>query len=348
MHRLLFALLGAALATGAAAQYRGELTVTRVLLDARITDYKGNPIRDLRADDFEVRIGGRTVEVDAVEWIEEAQLPEVSVTDELTGRTVEPLLPAPPRIVPATTPRTVIVFVQTDFARNTSRVRGQMKFRRFAEKIISTLAPSDRVAVFSFDSHLKFRSDLTTDKLAAVKAFRETLWIDHPPPPPAVPSPSLAAHLNRNEMQRASTSEAALRLLGDALSKIDGPKTLLLLGWGLGERVGKVVRMRRDWPAVRRQLDAARVTLFALDTTYADYHDLEIGMRRAADETGGFYAKTHEFPEIAMERFRRTVSGRYELTLRPPAQLARGTHAVTLRVKRRGIHVLAPDFVAIR
>ena len=106
--------------------------------------------------------------------------------------------------------------------------------------------------------------------------------------------------------------------------------------------------MKRDWKAARYALDAARVSIFALDTSYADYHDLELGLQAAAAETGGFYAKTHLFPGIAVERLQRTLSGHYELTLRAAESLRPDTHALDVRVKRRGARVLAPMSVVIR
>src|SRR6185503_16473584 len=131
------------------------------------------------------------------------------------------------------------------------------------------------------------------------------------------------------------------------LRHIPGPKSLLLLGWGLGERTIAGVRMKRQWDPARHALDAARVSIFALDTTDADYHDLEVGLIAAAEQTGGFYAKTHVFPRIAIERLQRTLSGHYELTLRAVDNLKPGTQNLSVRVKRRGATILAPSSVFI-
>lgn len=333
-------LVASCCAVAAEAQFREEVIVARVLVDVRVTDWSGNAVRDLRPEDFTARVGGREAVIDSADWIWESRLAREAEAVE-NG----PAHP-PPGEPQALRGRTVVVFVQTDFARNAVRTKGQMKFRRHAEMILASLDPEDRVAVFSFDSHLKFRSDLTTDREAVIDAFRRTLRIDHPPAPPEVISPSLAEHLDRAAMKRVTSSEAALRLVTRALTKIDGPKILILLGWGLGERAGRVVQMRREWPALRSELDAARVTIFALDTTDAGYHDLEFGLRSAAKETGGFYAKTNEFADGVVTRFRNTIAGRYELTLRTE-DLTRGTYPVDVRVQRRGVHVLAPTSVVI-
>ena len=144
-------------------------------------------------------------------------------------------------------------------------------------------------------------------------------------------------------MKRAADSETALLLLGNALRPIPGPNSMLLMGWGLGERTREGVRMKSRYRLARNALEAARVTVFALDTTYADYHSLEIGLRRAAADTGGFYAKTHDFLEQAITRLRRTLAGHYELELRRPDRLRPGTHNLDMRVNRRGEQMLAPS-----
>lgn len=326
-----------------AAQVQETITVQRVLVDVRVTTDAGEPVTDLGPADFEVRIAGKRAIVESAEWVPD-------VADESTSLRVDEAADAR-RLEDSSTRRpgrTIILFIQTDFARHHTRTHGQLNFLRHADDMIAALAPEDRVAVFSFDSHLKFRLDLTTDKKQVIDAMNASISIDHPPPPPVVPEPALAPHLNRDAMRRAAHSETALLLIAYALRQVPGTKSLLLLGWGLGERGTTGVRMKRDWKPARYALDAARVSIFALDTSNADYHDLELGLQTAAAETGGFYAKTHLFPGIAVNRLQRTLSGHYELTLRATQSLKPDAHPLDVRVKRRGARVLAPMSVAIR
>ena len=313
-----------------------EITVERILIDVRVTDLGGNPITGLSVDDFDVRIGGRRAVLESVAWVPETaaarELAAIEAGDESAAPESAPL-PPPGRLF--------VYFVQTDFARNRARVRGYMHFLHYIEQMIEELEPGDRVAVFSFDSHLKFRSDFTDDRNQLVEAVRRSLLIDDPPPPPAVPSPSLARRLEREEMKRVTSSDQALIMIGNALRHIPGPKSLILLGWGLGQLTGGAVTMHHKYPIARRALEQARVSIFALDTTEADYHDLEIGLKKAAGDTGGFYAKTHIFPRLAVNRLQRTLAGHYELEVRRPTGLRLGTHTIDVRVKRRGAVVLA-------
>ena len=322
------------LAAPAAAQLREDLTVERVLVDVRVS-IDDLLVRDLVPEDFEVRIGRKRAVVESATYVEDTP------DEPAPGRPAEPAAEGMP-VFPEG--RLVVVFVQTDFARHASRMEGQMKFLQYAEQLLEPFGPRDRLAVFSFDSHLKFRLDFTSDKERVAEAMMETLRIDFPEAPPAVAEPSLARRLDRERMRRATSSETALRILGEAMSDIPGQKTLLLLGWGLGQRRGKAgVGMRPEWPSTRRALETARVSIIALDTTYADSHDLEAGLKVAAAETGGLYAKTHIFPEIAIQQVRGMVAGHYELELRTPAGRRAGAHDLDVRVVRKGATVYAPS-----
>ena len=334
MRRLAAAFL--LLAAGAAqAQFRESITVVRIVVDLRVTDSRGNAIRDLTPADFDIRIAGKRAEVDTIEWI-----------DDVGGRASRP-----PLLDDSTTPassssppgRLFIFFVQTDFARNAIRIGGHLNFLRYAEKMIEDFAPEDRVAVLQFDSHLKLRLDFTSEKEHVLSALRDTILINHPNRPPIVPEPSLASRFDFDDARRATDSETGLLVLGNALRSIPGPKTILLMGWGLGRLSNGVVRMTAKYTLARQALDAARTAIFAIDVPEADYHSLEVGLQQAAEDTGGLYVKTFRFPQIAVDRMQRTLEGHYEVTLRRPEGLVPGTHALRVRVKRRGAVVLAPS-----
>jgi VWFA-related protein len=210
-----------------------------------------------------------------------------------------------------------------------------------ADDWLEWLDPEDRVAVFSFDSHLKFRLDFTSNKDHIKDAMQQALLTDDPPWPRIVPMPALAKRLDPAELKKAGSPEAALIIVANALRPIPGPKSLILFGWGLGHLVGKHVTMGPDYGAARLALESARVTVFSLDTTFADSHSLEVGLEQAAADTGGFYAKTHEFPTIAYERLQRTLSGHYELEVKKPQTGNKGVHSIDVQVGRKGAYVLA-------
>lgn len=307
--------------------------MARIVLDVRVTAFNGEPVRGLTAEDFTLEVDGKRATIESLEWIEDTP-GSLAIQRELADETPAEAETAPPE------GRLFVVFVQTDFARNTVRVRGQMHFLGYAEKLMNGLNPEDRVAVFSFDSHLKFRLDFTSDKAAVAAAIRGAMLTDQPAPPPIVHNPALASRLDREAMRKAASSERALTLVADALRPIPGPKSMFLLGWGLGELSNGMVRMTPEYTSAKRALDGSRTSVFALDTTDADYHSLEVGLQQAAKDTGGFYAKTHIFPQIAVDRLHRVLQGHYEIEVRRPDKTR--SRSISVRVKRRGVDVLAP------
>lgn len=310
-----------------------EIVVERILIDARVTNYGGEPVLDLRPLDFEVKIDGMAARVESVQWI-----PETAAARFQAGIDEEAFASQQSDDPKG---RLFVYFIQTDFARNKERIGGQMKFLSYADRMIDELEAWDRVAVFSFDSHLKFRLDFSDDKSKIKEAIHSAILIDHPPPPQIAANPSLSRRLDREEMKRAASPDEALILVGNALRHIPGPKSMVLFGWGLGILSNGRVVMHHKYPIARQSLESSRVTVFALDMTAADYHDLEVGLGKAAADTGGFYAKTHIFPKIAVDRLQRTLSGHYELEVRKPPTEKRGTHTIEVKVKKKGTYVLA-------
>jgi|SRR5581483_9606310 len=317
-------------------QYQEKITVERILVDARVTDSRGEPILGLKPADFRVRVDGRPAIVESAEWV-----PETAV-----GRAIAEIEQPPPEVnntldVPAPRGRLFVFFFQTDFARNTARVAGQMDILQRIDDFLNMLEPGDRVAVFSFDSHLKFRLDFSDDKHRIAGAMYDALLTDEPNPPPIVPMPSLRSRLDPAVMRNTASSEEALLILGNALRPIPGPKSLILFGWGLGRLSGDHIIMPAVYGPARQALEAARVSVFSLDFTQADYHSLEVGLGKVSEDTGGFYAKTFHFPKIAIDRLVRTLSGHYELEVRKPDLKTRGLHRIEVTVDRRGAEVMA-------
>jgi VWFA-related protein len=302
-----------------------SITVERILIDVRVTDGRGDPIPNLEPKDFRVKIDGVPAKIESVEWIPEtAGARELAELDRESAKSSLE--------VPAPKGRLLVFFFQTDFARERVRVSGQMKILPYADQLLDSLEPEDRVAVVSFDSHLKFRLDFSDDHDAISKAMRDSLSIDDPPRPPSVPMPSLARALDDQSLRNAVDSDRALFLLGNALLPIPGPKSLILFGWGLGKLAGGRVVMEKRYAIAQRALEASRTSVFSIDITQADWHSLSAGLEKAAEDTGGFYADTFHFPQLAIDRLQRALEGHYELEVRRPETKAKGIHDIDVEV----------------
>ena len=317
------------------AQVQEKITVERILIDARVTDAAGEAITGLTPNDFRVKIDGKPAQIDSVEWI-----PETAVARELADIDRPPVEVNHTTNIPPPQGRLLVFLFQTDLARNAGRMSGQLLVT-INDDYIDWIEPDDRVAVLSYDSHLKFRLDFTNDKRHIKDAMQSAILTNEPPWPQVVPMPSLGSRLKADEMKNAKNFEEALIVLANALRPIPGPKSLILFGWGMGRFGSNGVRMEWNYGIARYALETARVSVFSIDFTQADYHSLEVGLGKVAEDTGGFYAKTFHFPKQAVERLQRTLVGHYELEVRKPETKVRGTHTIEVETTRKRAVVLA-------
>ena len=326
--------------------YSETIFVVRYALDVRVTDSYGKAIEDLKAEDFIVKIGGKAGHVEGATWMpqgREAKLPDPA-GDEWTALEA---LPEDEEISEETgepEPRSIVIFIQTDFSRVPDRVLGQMKFNYLSDAILKMLSPNDRVAVLSHDSQLKFRRDFTFDRESIRKAVRESLYIDHPPPP-ARPTDgsSLTGLLDPTAMKKAAHAEAALLVIANALHGIDGPKTIILAGWGIGELHGRAgVRLEPEWNIAVGILHQDHVPVIVLDTGLQA--QLMAGLKATAAATGGMYT-SQDFRNQALSRVEGALAGHYALTLRIDDLLKPGQYPLDIRVNRKDAYVQAPSFV---
>jgi VWFA-related protein len=311
------------------------IETSRVVLEARVADPRGRPLPGLGPADFRLEVDGREVPVESAVWVAER------------GRETERLSPGPSReSVPsesaspgrADSSGTVVLLFQKDF--EGSRLRGLLRALGQAKELLSPLTPRDRVAVLTFDSHLRLHLDFTSDLAAVRRTLNESVLLRWPGPMEAGEPPSLAAHLDPMEAREAASPEQALLALGRALEAIPGTKTILLFGYGLGQLRGGTVVLDHDYGAARRALEEARAAVFCLDVTQADWHSLEVGLQQVAEDTGGQYFKVHENAGAALARVAAALSGHYVLAFERP-EGRRGEHRVRLALDGRRGTVLA-------
>ena len=311
-----------------------RVDVARVLVDARVVDSRGRPCRGLDAADFRVEIDGRPARLQSATWI---GLPAPAGGD----GSDEPTAAPQPRVGPAG--RRIVFFVQ--WSLEPSRITGMLQMLRESARFVERLQPDDRAAIMVFDYHLRVRQDFTGDRARLRAALYGGILSDAPRTTPT-DGVSIRAHLDPGKAARAATPEKALAVLADALRPVEGAKDLVLLGHGFGQYrpvIGSLVgtaTLDRDYDAAREALVRARVTVFALDVTDADQHTLETALMTAADDTGGFYQKAHQFQDLAMDRLEGALQGYYMLAVERPAR-RRGRHTISVHVNRKGTDVRA-------
>jgi VWFA-related protein len=306
-----------------------RVDVARIIVDARVVDDAGRPMLGLRADDFRVKIDGKPARVDSAAWVGPDARPDPPPLE--TSHAVGPDRSQPEG-------RLIVFLFQKSLV--SSRIIGLMRMLREGREFLDTLAPNDRIAILSFDSHLTIWTDFTNNRARLEPVLERGLLLQHPPAVQAAALLSLVERLDPAVGRRTYSIEKALQAIGEALEALPGPKSIVLFGHGMGRLGWGGVMMERDYEPARRALVAARVSVFSLDVTEADYHSLEAGLQLVAAETGGFYARTHLFPAIAMRRLAGALAGSYVLFVEQPASTHR-THTIDVELTHRQGAVMA-------
>ena len=307
-----------------------KASVEKVLVDAHVLAPDGGALLGLAPADFLLRVDGEEVPVEELEFVPASR-------SELGPKASEAAEPGTPEFPEG---RLIVLFFQADFTQ--SRLAGHMRMANEMVRSLDRLLPTDRVAVVSYDSHLKLRLDFTRDRDAIERAIFETWEVGGvSKPAPASGFPSLAAHFDLEAARKAASVERGLLVTAEALKRIPGGKVMFYLGWGL--RVNRVP-VDRIWHArAVNALHEARVTVFTLDVSDADWHTLEIQLMWLADLTGGTYAKTHIFSTLALDLAFRAIEGRYVLVFARPDRPA-GRHAIDLALRTKKGTVLSRPF----
>jgi VWFA-related protein len=303
-----------------------RVDVVRVVVDARVLDDRGHPILGLVADDFKVSIDGKAARVESATWVGGH---ETNPNNVLAGS--EPPLGAGLE-------RLMVFLFQKDL--EPSRIVGLMRMLRKSRDFLATLTPNDRVAVLSFDSHLKIWTDFTNDRERLERVLAHGLLFERPPAVQGSSTPSLLERLDPDRGRRTYGIEQALEMIGEALEPLPGSKSLVLIGYGFGRFSSGAVTMENEYGAARHALLVSRTSVFSLDVTDADYHSLEKGLQLVSEQTGGFYARTHIFPDLAMRQLSGALAGYYVLFVEK-RESGRSTHDIKVDLTRRQGRVLA-------
>jgi len=319
----LLALLSPSFQAQEQSEVQEQVEVGRVIVDVRVVDRHARPIVDLETKDFRVKVDGQPVRVESVEWIVGANPPLADLPPEEVRWMEEERVEGFPS-------RLIVLF----FQRHTlpSRMVGLMVMLKRAREFVESLGPDDRVAILTFDTHLRLFSDFSDDREALAEMIRRKIVPYRPPPlPEAGPFPSLAEHFDHDAARRAASPEEALLITARALAPLKGSKILLYIGWGMGVYQGGMVQMRPEYGPARRALLDARVSVFPLDVTRADYHTLEGPLIKVARDTGGYYMKTCYSSYFAMDSVASIIAGRYELVFEKP-DLPPGQHVIRVKL----------------
>jgi VWFA-related protein len=312
-------------------RYTERVDVARVIVDARVVDNLGSPVCGLKADDFRVRIGGKLARVESVIWVDGSEPESAAQTPNQDGSSVQVTTQIPAG-------RLIVFLFQKSL--EPSRIVGLMRMLMEAQGFLDTLGPDDRIAIVSFDSHLRIWTDFTNERERLRRLLAHDILFENPPPVQEAVPVSLIARLPPGDARRVYSVEQSLRRIGEALEPLPGSKSVVLVGHGFGRFSATGITMEHEYAPAQSALLSARASVFSLDVTNADYHSLEEGLRTVSEATGGFFVRTHLFPKQAMRQLAGALAGYYALFVEKP-DLGRGSHGVKVQLTRRKGTVMA-------
>lgn len=267
-------------------------------LDVVVTGRGGKPVRDLKRDDFTVRLGGKVVPIDYFARVEGGAI----VAPDLATASPEQGLAAPDGTKPAYLPRYFLIYVDL------GRMSPQWQ-RRALEPIrdlIARFGPSDHGRVVMFDRIPKVLSEWTPNKeslLAALAGVKKTVGmsrlnserqarhsIDHPPGlTPAQRARYVESVANQYTAQaRAETRDFLhdVELGLAALAPLAGKKSFLLVSggfdfqpgyamgaYGLGRSgflTGDSRNFSAELDAIVKRANASEITFYTMDARGLD------------------------------------------------------------------------------
>jgi VWFA-related protein len=322
--------------------YGEKVDVNVVLVDATVTDAKGNQILGLGKDDFTVTENGQPQAIESVDYFTNRKL----LTDREQNAAFKVERVREERYF-------VFFFDKPEQGQLFDRIR---QARDAAANFVDhEMRAEDRVAIVAHDVRLKVFSDFSADKAQLHKALDEvlTFGLGRKKSDAAVDaSPSILAAINGKKMMSGSgTVYEALNVLADALRPIKARKDLVLFSAGIvepGEEVrdGLVLTRSRYYDPMIHALNASNVSVYSvnLQHTGGDLPFIHQTLQSIAVDTNGEYYRNNISFTGPVHRVEEANSGYYLLSYhtQKPAG-TKGYQKVNVVLKNRDFRLKARE-----
>jgi VWFA-related protein len=342
-NRLQFLLFAALLAAPVVAQ-ESKLTervdVNAVLVDAVVTDAKGQQILGLDKDDFIVKENGVPQAIDSVDYFTNRRL--LNAPENRSEFKAEHIRSDRWFILFFDKPNDNLLYAELIRARNAAR-----KF------VNQQMLPGDHLAIAGHDVRLKIYSDFSSDRAhldaALDDAVRFGRGITKAPASPG--EESLFRTMSMHEMiDRTGSVYDALRVLADATHTIRARKTLVLFSPGILDRdqliTGGIPTESRYYKPMIQSLNAANVTVNAVNLQ-SDASAIDPIIHRTLEaitaDTKGEYFRSVSF-ETPLQKVEQQSNGYYLLTYRPSkSRSERGYQKIDVSLRNPEFRIKARD-----
>ena len=335
------AFLGVAplLAQQPAEPFRAKVDVNLVLLDAVVTDNRGNQMLGLGKDDFIVTENGVAQPIDSVEYF-----------------TTRKLLDAPEKNAAFNVERMhderyLIYFFDKPVAGAMADPTRTARYE-LARYLQDHLHPEDRIAVVGHDVRLKVYSDFSGDRKTILHGLDQAMLFGKGLTS-ASDGPASGASLLRNidigrMINSTNTQYEALEVLADAVRPIRARKDLVLLSPGIvapdeDVRGEMVVSTSRFYEPAVQALNRANVTIYAINLFDASVNPPEYvhqNLSRLATDTNGDYFRFHTSFMSPLKQIEKRTVGYYMISYRPQ-KAKRGYQPIQVTLKNPEFRVHA-------
>lgn len=299
-------------AFGQESTYGDKVDVNLVLVDATVTDRKGNQILGLDKNDFIVRENGVEQKIDSIDYFTNRRLltgPESSANFKVERVREERYFilffdKSPPQYRVSSMGPSLLV--------TSELLRAKEAAIKFVE---NELQPNDLVAVTGFDARLKIYTDFTNNraKLKDALNLAITYSVGVKTPSPGTTGPSIMRNLNpRAMMSKTGRIQHAISLLADALRPIPARKVLVLFTTGIGQIGGPDETFYRS---MARALNKANVSVYPINLL-REQRDFPTDsmLSRLSSETGGEYSPLAINFDTPLKRMENESNGYYLLS----------------------------------
>jgi len=320
-----------------------EVTVTLKLVQVYVTDKKGNPVVNLKKEDFIIFDNGKKKPITEFEkHILHLPPSKTEVQPEIIQ---ESKLPAPRELMSRK------FFLLFDFAYNNAR--GILKAKKAALHFIDTqLQPLDEVGVFSYSAtkSLKLHKNLTTDH-PKIRKVVESFGLKE--------IHGRAGNFGKEAFLQAANFARKMIELAKALRYIPGYKHIILFSsgipysmiYGRGRFISSEESMTRlKYKDMLKELADSNSTVYTLDTEelkktiYTDIWQRGVfSLQTVASSTGGKYFGNINSYEKHLERIQNLTGCYYVLGYYIDEKWDGKYHKIKVKVNRTGCDVHAQE-----
>jgi VWFA-related protein len=293
--------------------FQEQIDVNAVLIDAIVTDPKGNQILGLTKDDFVVKENGVAQTIDSVDYRTNLTL--------LTEREDN----APFKVERVNEGRYFVLFFDKPDDIGASFDKLSLARKGARDFIRDEVAPGDLVAIVGHDVRLKIYSDFTSDKKQLERALDQVMQRGKGlMQAPAGDGPSILRNLDAGAlMDDSGRLYVALDVLADALKPIRGRKNLVLFSNGMRDSEefvggGLILSRSRFFDPMLQSLNAANVTVYGLQMQedFGLQPLIHQRLEEIATATGGDYYRFNTTFTPALKRLENKNNGYYLITYR--------------------------------